>query len=150
MKTDQQIKDEVMEQIRWEPLLHAASITVSVQNGEVTLTGNTDNYAEKFTAQQAALRVKDIKSITNNIRVILSLKDRLSDKAIAESIKNIFDWHFSIPSNKIEVDVGAGCVTFKGELEFKYQKETALNAIRHLPGIMEIRDQIVIKPAKRP
>ncbi|MCR8560789.1 BON domain-containing protein [Mucilaginibacter sp. BJC16-A38] len=149
MKTDQQIKDEVMEQIRWEPLLHAASITVSVQNGEVTLTGNADNYAEKFTAQRAAFRVKDIKSITNNILVALPGKYKPSDEAILKNILETLAWHSSIPENSIQVTVDKGCVSLNGELPFKYMAETAFNAILHLPGIILIQNNILIGSGRR-
>ncbi len=43
MKTDLEIQKDVMEQLRWEPILHAAEIGVAVRNGIVTLSDQVEN-----------------------------------------------------------------------------------------------------------
>ncbi|MBS1563193.1 MAG: BON domain-containing protein, partial [Bacteroidetes bacterium] len=46
MKTDDQIQKDVIEQLKWEPILNAAEIGVSVKNGVVTLSGIVDLYSK--------------------------------------------------------------------------------------------------------
>lgn len=43
MKTNEELQKDVQNAIKWEPLLHAAEIGVSVKNGVVSLTGNVDS-----------------------------------------------------------------------------------------------------------
>ncbi|MEA5257985.1 MAG: BON domain-containing protein [Flavobacterium sp.] len=39
MKTNEELQKDVQNAIKWEPLLHAAEIGVSVKDGVVTLSG---------------------------------------------------------------------------------------------------------------
>jgi osmotically-inducible protein OsmY len=42
MKTDLELRDDVLDELRWEPAVNAAEIGVAVKNGVVTLTGTVD------------------------------------------------------------------------------------------------------------
>ena len=57
MKTEQSIamnlKDEVLNQLEWEPSVNEAEIGVIVKDGVVTLTGTVETWAEKVAAEQA-------------------------------------------------------------------------------------------------
>lgn len=46
MKSDIQIQKDVMDELRWEPILDSAEIGVAVKNGVVTLSGFVDSYAK--------------------------------------------------------------------------------------------------------
>jgi osmotically-inducible protein OsmY len=39
MKTDSQLKNDVMEHLRWEPTVTSGDINVAAHNGVVTLSG---------------------------------------------------------------------------------------------------------------
>jgi osmotically-inducible protein OsmY len=46
MKTDAQIRDDVIEELRWDPqITEPDAIGVAVVDGAVTLTGNASTYA---------------------------------------------------------------------------------------------------------
>ena len=42
MKTDAQLQQDVMAELKWEPTLSAAQIGVSAKDGVITLTGEVD------------------------------------------------------------------------------------------------------------
>ncbi len=44
MKTDAELQQHVMDELKWEPTIHAAEIGVAVKDGVVTLSGNVDSY----------------------------------------------------------------------------------------------------------
>ncbi len=44
-----------------------AELNVKVDNGNVTLSGTTATYADKFEAADAAYRGRGVKSVTNNL-----------------------------------------------------------------------------------
>lgn len=67
MKTDIQIQKDVMEQIKWEALLNAAEIGVSVKNGVVTLSGHVDSYFKKTAAEKAVKKVGGVKAVAEDI-----------------------------------------------------------------------------------
>jgi osmotically-inducible protein OsmY len=57
MQTDQQLKQDVTNELKWEPSVNEAHIGVSVTNGVVTLSGHAPAYGEKYGAEKAAKRV---------------------------------------------------------------------------------------------
>ena len=47
MRTDYQVQQDVIDQLKWEPALNSAQIGVAVKNGIVTLSGFVENYYKK-------------------------------------------------------------------------------------------------------
>ncbi|MBI3468932.1 MAG: BON domain-containing protein, partial [Planctomycetes bacterium] len=56
MKSDIELKQDVADELKWEPSVNEAHIGVTVHNGVVTLTGHVPSYAEKYGAEKAAKR----------------------------------------------------------------------------------------------
>ena len=71
MKTDEQLKNDVMAELRWEPTVTASDISVSAKNGIVTLSGSVPHYAEKWAAERATQRVEGVKAIAEEMEVNL-------------------------------------------------------------------------------
>ncbi len=69
MKTDMQIKRDVLDQLAGEPSVTASAIGVAVRDGVATLTGTVPTYAEKCAAERAARRVAGVQAIAEEIRV---------------------------------------------------------------------------------
>lgn len=55
-KPDDDIREDVMRRLRWSPLLDASQITVSVDDGVVTLQGVVDTWHERTMAERHAHR----------------------------------------------------------------------------------------------
>jgi osmotically-inducible protein OsmY len=53
--------------------------------------------------------------------------------------------NYSVPENKVKLLVRDGWVTLDGEVEWQYQKEAALHAIRHLIGVRGVSNNVTIK-----
>ena len=63
------IKQNIIDELEFEPSIDASGIGVAVRSGIVTLTGAVGSYAQKVVAQQAAMRVKGVKGIAEDIVV---------------------------------------------------------------------------------
>ena len=146
MKTDAELQQNVMDELKWEPTIHAAEIGVAVKDGVVTLSGSVDSYAKKWAADRAARRVLGVKAVTEEIKVTLSGSYKRTDKDIAETARKVLDWNYWIPSNCIKVMVQDGRITLSGEVDWYYQKERAEAAVRHLVGVLAVINSITIKP----
>ncbi len=144
MRADDEILKDVGDELKWEPLLHDTRISATVKNGVVTLSGKTGNYRAKLAANQAATRVKGVKTINDNIEVCLPVYDCLDDRIINIEINNAFRWHGAVPDDKIIATVKNGIVTLTGQADEQYQREAALNAISHLRGIKNIINHITV------
>ena len=70
-RSDEQIQQDVLEELRWEARARPSGIGVMVCDGVVTLSGQVDRYSKKWAAKEAALRVRDSKAIADEVEVRL-------------------------------------------------------------------------------
>jgi osmotically-inducible protein OsmY len=146
MKTNAELQRDVQDAIKWEPLLNAAEIGVTVKDGMVTLTGTVDSYSKKSEAENAAKNVAGVKTVVEKIDVKYSNNGaKKDDNEIATEIVNAFKWNWRIPNDKVKVRVEKGWVTLEGELEFNYQREAAKDAVKNLLGVTGVSNDITIK-----
>lgn len=117
MKSNEELQRNVQEAIKWEPLLHAAEIGVSVKDGIVSLSGNVDSYAKKIEAENAAKNVAGVKAIVENITIHSSKTKNRNNLDIAEDVLSALKWNWEIPNDAIRVAVENGWVTLEGTLE---------------------------------
>jgi len=71
MKTDLQLQQDVLEELKFEPSIRETELGVAAKDGVVTLTGFVDSYAEKFAAERTAERVGGVKVVADEIEVKL-------------------------------------------------------------------------------
>jgi osmotically-inducible protein OsmY len=146
MRTDTQLQQDVMNELKWEPTLHAAEIGVGVKDGVVTLSGNVDSYARKGAAEHAVKRVAGVKAVAEEIKVKLAGTYKRSDEDIARAASNILQWNLFVPHDRIKVMVQDGLVTLSGDVDWYHEKQSAEDAVRHLIGVWGVTNSITIKP----
>ncbi len=150
MKTDAQLQQDVMEELKWEPTIRATEIGVGVTDGVVTLSGYVDSYWKKWAAERAAARVFGVKAVAEKIEVRLPGTFKRSDEEIGEAAVNALEWNVSIPYERVKLQVEHGAVTLTGDVDWWYQKDQAEHAVRRLKGVVQVSNQIVVKPAVKP
>lgn len=146
MSDDKQLKQSVLDELKWEPSVNAAHIGVTTKDGVVTLMGSVESYAEKHGAETAALRVKDVKAVAEEIEVKLPFSVKHGDSEIAEAAVNRLAWDSSVPKDAVKVTVSKGWVTLTGDVHWHYQHDAAADAVRTLWGVIGVSNQIAIKP----
>jgi osmotically-inducible protein OsmY len=146
MKTDAQLKQDIIAELTWEPSVNASQIGVEVKNGTVTLAGHVDSYAEKCQAERAAQRVPGVKGLAVEIDVKLPGLSERTDADIARSAQNVLDWNSWLPKDSIHVKAEKGWITLSGEVEWDYQRRSAKNSVRSLLGVVGVSDEISVKP----
>ena len=99
MKTDEQLKQDVLQELRWESSLNATNVNVATHNGVVTLSGSVPHYAEKGAAERATQRVDGVKAIAEELDVQLTDDRNHADTEIAEAVANSLKWHVWVPSS---------------------------------------------------
>lgn len=147
MKTDAEIQNDVMDELLWEPSLNAAEIGVAVKKGVVTLSGTLDSYLKKLAAEKAAKRVAGVKAVAEDIEVIYNGTFTRNDTQIAQAILENLKWNSALNEGKIKVKVENGIVTLDGEVDWDYQRTSAVNNISGMLGVKFINNNITIKSA---
>lgn len=69
-----------------------------------------------------------------------------TDEDIAGSIRSALKWHTYVTKDAVKIAVQGGQVTLSGELEWDWQRQGAVDTVRQLTDVIEVRDQIVVKP----
>jgi len=146
MRTDIEIQKDVMDQLKWEPFLNAASIGVAVNDGIVTLSGQVDSYNKKIGAELAVKKIPGVKAVAENIRVGVSPIYMRTDAEIAAAVANVLQWHTAVAEDRIKIMVEKGVVTLTGDVDWNYQRQAAADAIQNLAGITHVNNYISIKP----
>jgi osmotically-inducible protein OsmY len=150
MKTDTELQQDVMNELKWEPTIKAAEIGVGVTDGVVTLSGYVDSFWKKWAAERAAARVFGVRAVAEELKVRLPGSLKRSDEDIARAASNVLEWNVAVPHDRVKVQVQDGLVNLSGEVDWWYQKDAAEDAVRKLVGVVSVSNRITIKPAAKP
>lgn len=150
MKTDAEIKQDVLDELAWQPNIDDTQIGVIVENGVVTLSGVVNNYSKKMAAEKAVKNVEGVKAVAEDIEVIYGTSYKKTDKEVAKAIVDALEWNSSVPEEDISVKVENGWVYLSGEVRWAYQKSAAKNAIKNLMGVKSVTNAITIKNSVKP
>jgi osmotically-inducible protein OsmY len=145
-KTDSQLKQDVEQELLWDPLVNAAQVAVSVDHGAVSLFGAVDTYPAKWAAEEATKRVHGVRTVAHDLTVKIVDDHARSDSEIAASVLAALEWDVFVPKN-VTATVEAGSVTLDGEVALNYQRQAAEHAVRFCKGVVDVVNRITIKPA---
>ena len=82
-KTDSQIQQAVLRELKWDTRVEETDVGVEVDAGVVTLTGTVSSWAKRFAAQEAAHRVAGVLDVANDIQVKLPSDKHRNDTEIS-------------------------------------------------------------------
>ena len=144
--SDISLRQDILDELEFEPAVNAAHIGVAVDKNVVTVTGMVSSYAEKTAALSAVRRVRSVRAVADEIQVHYPFEKKTSDSEIAKRALDILGWDAMIPSGSIDVVVRDGWLTLEGDVDWYYQKQAAEDDVRKLSGVRGVTNSIVIKP----
>jgi osmotically-inducible protein OsmY len=116
----------------------------------VALTGWVDSFQKKWAAEEAALRVRGVMAVANDIEVHLPALAERTDADIATAVLHALEWDAFVPLDRIKVSVSKGWVTLRGDVEWQYEKQDAERVVRRLSGVRGVTNEIVVIPRVSP
>lgn len=140
-----QVREDIIDELEFEPSVDAAHIGVAVDAGIVTLSGHVGSYAEKISAVAAVRRISGVRGIADEIQVRYPSDKKVADDEIAKRAVNILGWDARVPSRSIQVVVSRGVVTLMGEVDWYFQKNAAEQDVQKLSGVHAIINNIEIR-----
>lgn len=150
MKSDVEIRDDVLDELVWQPNIDETQMGVIVEDGVVTLSGVVNNFSKKLAAEKAVKNVKGVKAVALDIDVKYGADFKKTDKEIAKAVVDAFEWSSSIPEDDIQVKVENGWIYLSGEVPYAYQKNAAKNAVDDLLGVKGVSNSIKLKNDIKP
>lgn len=142
--SDKRIRQDVIDELDFDPSVNAAHIGVVVDNGVVTLTGHVGSYAEKLAAERIAQRVKGVRAIAQEIEVRYPSDKKTADDEIATRALNILNWNAVVPRG-IQVKVQDGWITLSGQVDWHFERDAAEKELRRLSGVAGVINNITLK-----
>jgi osmotically-inducible protein OsmY len=143
---DLRLRQDVLDELEFQPNVHATHIGVATENGVVTLSGHVGSYAEKLAAVTATKRVKGVRAVADDMQVRYPDDKKTEDDEIAKRVVDILGWDVEVPSGAIQAVVRDGWVTLSGTVEWQYQRKAAEDDVRKLSGVRSVSNKIEIKP----
>ena len=144
-RSDYAIKSEIVSDIASDYSLNGEDIAVRVNRGVVTLTGNVNEYHEKYHATDVASRVKGVMNVVNLLEVNRSPK--FTDAALVQRIKDRLDRDDETRwvADQIHVSVDAGKATLTGNVNYWSERDEARHVAFLTDGIWSVDNQLKVQ-----
>lgn len=123
------------------------SVSIAVRDGNVSLGGTVDLYADKELADNRIHHVKGVRGVDNEIAIAgpvvedMALRDKLA-KALSYDRVGYGTTAF----NAINIGVQNGVVTLSGTVYGPPDKDSALSLVANTPGVKDIVDDLEVAP----
>ena len=87
--------------------------------------------------------------IAEEIDVNLHVDHHHADTKIAQAVVNSLKWHVWVPKG-VQATVENGWVTLSGEVQFGFERTSAVDAVKFLSGVKGVFNKITLKPSVQP
>jgi osmotically-inducible protein OsmY len=129
----------------------AATTTVAVQDGVVTLGGTAENQAQKELTEIYAQGIDHVKSVKNNIVVndppttSGSFAETIDDASITSQVKYALFSHRATSALKTKVATNDGVTTITGNASSDAEKSLVSKLAQDVRGVKSVSNDMVVK-----
>lgn len=143
MSSDLDVKTEVEQELNWTPDVDAARIGVAVKNGIVALAGEVDDHSERVAAKRAALRVRGVTAVIDNLTVHPKTPWSLTETDIAKEVERALTEAINVPDT-VKAEIDGHDVTLTGQVRWDFQRQAATRAVQYLRGVYSVDNRIAL------
>ena len=147
-KNDAMIENQVRQELNWDCRTEGTSLTVSVIEGVVTLTGRVRYYAIRHAAEEATRRIEGVRAVQNEIEVKIPFEEFIADYEIVKAARHAFEWDVLIPHKQVQVEAENGKLFLYGTVDCWSQRQEVERAASHLRGVRAVTNFIKVNAAR--
>ncbi|MEJ8850673.1 BON domain-containing protein [Variovorax rhizosphaerae] len=141
MKSDVQMRNDVLSELAWDPAVTATDVGVIVKDGVVTLTGHPSSHAEKCAIEVAVSDLLGVTGVANQIVV----KPKVTSTDIALKIQNALERQADREARRIEISVNGADVTLRGTVHSWAERNAAQGAAWSVPGVANVVNNLLVE-----
>jgi hyperosmotically inducible periplasmic protein len=142
---DQQIQQTVSQKIHDAKQLQ--SVSSSVEDGIVTLTGTVGLYQDKLAAAKKVKKLTNVTGVRNDIAVAgETVPDGQLQQKLAKKLAYDRVGYYDNAFNYLALGVKDGVVTLNGDTVTDVAKDSALAIVARTPGVKDVVNQVNVLP----
>lgn len=148
MRSDEDIKKDVIDALYWDDRVDASKVAVEVEDGVVTLTGTVPTYRSWTAAGEDAQVITGVADVENLILVSYAVLRTLPDDAelLARTTEQL-ERDPDVDASGLLVSVRDGWVTVEGSVPSYWQKEIAEQVAASGLGVLGVTNELAVVPA---
>lgn len=147
MSTSQEIRKNVLDQIKSDSRIDWSNIVVEVSDGKVELSGTVQSLSSMRAAEEAAGSVVNVKEVKNSLKIrYAGDQEQLSDKELAYNVKQALDLDGSINAGLINIEVEDGVVTLSGSVGTYWKKAYCEDVVMGLRDVAMVINKLSVVP----
>jgi osmotically-inducible protein OsmY len=142
---DQQIQQTVSQKMQDAKQLQ--SVSSSVEDGIVTLTGTVGLYQDKLDAAKKVKKLANVTGVRNDIAVAgETVPDGQLQQKLAKKLAYDRVGYYDNAFNYLALGVKDGVVTLNGDTVSDVAKDSALAIVARMPGVKDVVSEVNVLP----
>jgi osmotically-inducible protein OsmY len=142
--SDQMIQADIASSLERNADVQREEISVSVENGEVTLSGTVDTWLAYTEAEEAARYTVGVEAVTNNLEIEPPEGVAVDDREIRSDIRDQLQWDYRVDEDDVSVAVDDGVATLTGTVETYSASEAAEADAWSVTGVVDVVNEITV------
>ncbi|MES1169155.1 MAG: BON domain-containing protein, partial [Leifsonia sp.] len=142
-QSDQDIQTAVRDELEWTPDVDASGIGVAVADGTVSLSGEVADYSERVAATRAALRVRGVTAVVDDLAVHPRSGFVVTETDIAKEVERALKWASNVPDT-VKAEIKDHTVTLTGSVNWDFERQAAKRAVQYLRGVYTVNNLITL------
>ena len=144
----EQIRRNVVDQLRWDSRVDEADVSVDVDGRDVTLRGQVPNFYGRRAAYEDARSIQSVRSVSNDLKVRNPGVEQPADEEIEKTVRRMLAWDQDVDERSIEVTVRSGLVTLSGSVDTLWKRMYAEEVASRAKGLFEIENELTVVPTE--
>lgn len=137
---DTDIAHAAVNSLRWHTEVPDDRVTVKVDNGWVTLSGNVSWWFQSDASERAVRYLNGVRGVTNLVKVVPAI----SEKTVSAKIESALKRSAELDAKAIQVEALDGKVVLKGTVHSWAERRDAERAAWASPGVKQVEDLLVV------
>jgi len=155
-RSDLEIRSDAFSVLGRDVYLTGMPLSVSVQDGIVTLSGTVGNAYEKDRAGDDVRWIDNVADLKNDISVdwsedrgIKSNNETPSDDLLKQTVRKLLDQDSRLVADDITIRTSFGEVTLDGSVRSDYEKQIAGRDVKNIVGFAWLVNNLVVRGDER-
>jgi osmotically-inducible protein OsmY len=139
-RSDADIAEAAIDRLAWNVSVPKDSVTVKVEQGWVTLTGQVDWWYQKDAVEQDIRPLHGVRGVSNQT----TIKPRVNTANLSDEITHALhrSWFFE-PAN-VHVRADGGRIVLTGTVTSAYERQVAAQTAWSAPGATSVENDIAV------